>query len=76
VSGGDFDEVHDSFVHSSRCTTTQLKKTLSGVKETLTRASNTLNAPHDAPNFLSSALNYFERRTISPRVSCRCRKPL
>jgi len=36
-----------------------MKKTLSALKEALTRAPNSTNATRDAANVLSSALNYF-----------------
>jgi hypothetical protein len=36
-----------------------MKKNISRVKEALTRALNTIDAPRDPANFLSSAANYF-----------------
>jgi hypothetical protein len=53
-----------------------VKKTLSRLKEALTRALNTRRMTRDAAKFLSSAPNYFARRKISSRVFCRCKKPL
>jgi hypothetical protein len=76
MSGGDFDEVHDSLMHCVCMYYNAMKKTLSRLKEALTRALNTIHATRDAANFLSSASNYFARRKFSPRIFRRCTKAL
>jgi hypothetical protein len=76
MSGGDFDEVHDSLMHCVCMYYNAMKKTLSRLKEALTRALNTIHATRDAANFLSSASNYFARREFSPRIFRRCTKAL
>jgi hypothetical protein len=53
-----------------------MKKTLSAVKEALTRAPNTLDAARDAANFLSSRANYFGDEKISSISFRRCKIPL
>jgi hypothetical protein len=42
--------------------------------EALTRAPKTIVAPRDAPNFLSSSVNYWRRREISPKIFLTCKK--
>jgi hypothetical protein len=53
-----------------------MKKTLSRVKEALTRTLKTIDALRDSANFLSSAANYFARRRISSPNFLECKKPL
>jgi hypothetical protein len=44
------------------------------LKEALTRTPNTINAPRDAANFLSSTANYFDHREISQSIFRRFKK--
>src|SRR4030088_1062918 len=44
------------------------------LKEALTRGPKTIVAQRDAPNFLSSAANYWRRREISPSIFLACKK--
>jgi hypothetical protein len=44
------------------------------LKEALTRGPKTIVARRDAPNFLSSAANYWRRREISPSIFLACKK--
>ena len=67
MSGGDFDEVHDSLMHCVCMYYNAMKKTLSRLNEALTRALNIIRATRDAANFLSSGPNYFVPREISSR---------
>jgi hypothetical protein len=53
-----------------------MKKTLSALKEALTRVLNITNATRDAANVLSSAPNYFATSENSSRIFRRFRKPL
>jgi len=53
-----------------------MKKTLSRLKEALTRALKSIDATRDAANILSSAANYFARRAISSLILRGCEKPL
>jgi hypothetical protein len=53
-----------------------MKKTLSRVKEALTRALKTIDAARDAANVLSSTTNYFAPRSISSPTFRECKKPL
>lgn len=71
------DEVHLLFARAHMSMYyNEMKKTLSRLNEALTRAPNTMKSLRDAANFLSSLANYFARPEISPRIFCRCRKPL
>jgi hypothetical protein len=77
MSGGDFDEVHLRFARALLWMYYNgMKKTLSALKEALTRAPNTLDAERDAANFLSSCANYFGDDKISSISFRRCKKPL
>jgi hypothetical protein len=53
-----------------------MKKTLSALKEALTRARHIVGATQDAANVLSSAPNYFAAQNISRRIFRRYKKPL
>ena len=72
---GDF-EVHDSLMHCVCMYYNAMKKTLSRLKEALTRVDKSSEAPRDAVNFLSSIANYFAPRGISSPILRECKKPL
>jgi len=74
MSGGDFDEVHDSLMHCVCMYYNAMKKTLSRLNEALTRSLKSSGARRDAANILSSASNYFAPRGISSTIRPECKK--